>query len=169
MHALTAVSTAHRLAYNGMHRNERNWPCNSFPKFRGAFTLESNSEQCLTLMFLWVEVWRRSQDETATPRGGSNPYTSPDGHNILDIRFCKSSCIRSLHSLLIIAIQSFDIILIHFKDSIWKQWSKSKSMKYLALPVMEVNSEDLKIRLISFLNMPSCKHASMQLNGHESF
>lgn len=38
-----------------------------------------------------VEVWRRSLDETASPRGGSNPYVSPDGHNILDIRFCKPS------------------------------------------------------------------------------
>lgn len=30
---------------------------------------------------------RRPASGTANPRGGNNPYLSPEGHNILDIRF----------------------------------------------------------------------------------
>ncbi len=29
--------------------------------------------------------------EGAGPRGGDNPYVTPEGHNILDIRFCECS------------------------------------------------------------------------------
>lgn len=34
-------------------------------------------------------MWRRSNEEAANPRGGSSPYVSSAGHNILDIKFCK--------------------------------------------------------------------------------
>lgn len=34
-----------------------------------------------------AEIWRRPTSGTANPRGGKDPYISPDGHNICDIRF----------------------------------------------------------------------------------
>eukprot|EP01025_Chloroclados_australasicus_P040765 TRINITY_DN4274_c1_g1_i2.p1 TRINITY_DN4274_c1_g1~~TRINITY_DN4274_c1_g1_i2.p1 ORF type:complete len:315 (-),score=45.09 TRINITY_DN4274_c1_g1_i2:263-1162(-) len=34
-----------------------------------------------------AEIWRRAFSGTSNPRGGDNPYISPEGHNILDIRF----------------------------------------------------------------------------------
>lgn len=34
-------------------------------------------------------VCRRSSEAGAGPRGGDKPYTTEEGHHILDIRFCK--------------------------------------------------------------------------------
>lgn len=34
-----------------------------------------------------VTQWRRSESDRANPRGGDDPYISPEGHNIIDIRF----------------------------------------------------------------------------------
>ncbi|GAX75501.1 hypothetical protein CEUSTIGMA_g2944.t1 [Chlamydomonas eustigma] len=34
-----------------------------------------------------AELWRRPMAGTANPRGGDNPYVSPEGHNIVDVRF----------------------------------------------------------------------------------
>ena len=41
----------------------------------------------VTELLLPAEVWRRPREGTANPRGGSVPYVSEEGHNILDIRF----------------------------------------------------------------------------------
>ncbi|KAK9797419.1 hypothetical protein WJX73_009251 [Symbiochloris irregularis] len=34
-----------------------------------------------------AEIWRRSSEGPANPRGGEHPYTSPEGHQLLDIKF----------------------------------------------------------------------------------
>ncbi|KAK9809023.1 hypothetical protein WJX72_008086 [[Myrmecia] bisecta] len=34
-----------------------------------------------------AEIWRRPRSGTANPRGGDMPYISPEGHNLLDVRF----------------------------------------------------------------------------------
>lgn len=34
-----------------------------------------------------AEIWRRSNDPDAGPRGGPNPYVSPEGLAIIDIKF----------------------------------------------------------------------------------
>eukprot|EP00955_Chlamydomonas_euryale_P020061 213604-Chlamydomonas_euryale.AAC.4 len=34
-----------------------------------------------------AELWRRSNDDRSQPRGGDDPYVSPEGHNLIDIRF----------------------------------------------------------------------------------
>lgn len=48
---------------------------------------EATAEE-LDDMFLGdAEIWRRSSMGTADPRGGVHPYTSPEGHQIVDIKF----------------------------------------------------------------------------------
>ena len=42
---------------------------------------------------IWLgdaEVWRRPAQGTANPLGGRNPYISPEGHTIVDIRFLNA-------------------------------------------------------------------------------
>ncbi|CAD7699167.1 unnamed protein product [Ostreobium quekettii] len=48
---------------------------------------EDIAEEIDTIFLGDAEIWRRPTEGTANPRGGNNPYLSPEGHNIIDIRF----------------------------------------------------------------------------------
>ena len=57
----------------------------SFPVFMRLEKLDYNK-----LSILFVEIWRRSRDQDANPRGGQHPHMSAEGHSIVDIKFSAS-------------------------------------------------------------------------------
>ena len=58
-------------------------------------------------LLLPAEVWRRPREGTANPRGGSIPYVSEEGHNILDIRF-RNALAHNISILLYMSIAHCD-------------------------------------------------------------
>ncbi|KAL4423624.1 hypothetical protein ABPG77_009211 [Micractinium sp. CCAP 211/92] len=50
-------------------------------------TWEETAEELDDIFLGDAELWRRSNQEGAGPRGGDSPYVSPEGHTIIDIRF----------------------------------------------------------------------------------
>mmetsp|Transcript_14440 Transcript_14440/g.31279 ORF Transcript_14440/g.31279 Transcript_14440/m.31279 type:complete len:294 (+) Transcript_14440:62-943(+) len=48
---------------------------------------EETAEELDDIFIGDAELWRRPATGTATPRGGDNPYLSPEGHHIIDVRF----------------------------------------------------------------------------------
>ncbi|GAB4823667.1 hypothetical protein N2152v2_010713 [Parachlorella kessleri] len=48
---------------------------------------EETGEELDDIFIVDAEIWRRSLLNNADPRGGDRPYVSPEGHNILDIKF----------------------------------------------------------------------------------
>lgn len=48
---------------------------------------EAAAEEVDDLFLGDAEVWRRPAVGTANPLGGENPYVSPEGHSIVDVRF----------------------------------------------------------------------------------
>lgn len=64
--------------------------CGSMPVVVDGEDWESPAEEIDDLFLGDAEIWRRPMFGTANPRGGDNPYVSPDGHNIVDIRFYET-------------------------------------------------------------------------------
>lgn len=69
-------------------------PADVVPRLGGALPVvidaddwEDTAEEIDDIFLGDAEVWRRSTEPSAGPRGGSRPYVSPEGENILDIRF----------------------------------------------------------------------------------
>eukprot|EP00210_Caulerpa_lentillifera_P009377 g8939.t1 len=50
-------------------------------------TWEDSSDEIDTMFLPNAEVWRRPVSGQAGPTGGPTPYISPEGHNIIDVRF----------------------------------------------------------------------------------
>lgn len=48
---------------------------------------EESGEELDDIFLGDAELWRRSNEEGAGPRGGDNPYVSAEGHALIDIRF----------------------------------------------------------------------------------
>lgn len=62
--------------------------CASLPVAIDADRWEEVAEELDDIFLGDAEVWRRPAEGTANPRGGHNPYVSPDGdHAIVDLRF----------------------------------------------------------------------------------
>ncbi|KAF6254707.1 ribose-5 phosphate isomerase-related protein [Scenedesmus sp. NREL 46B-D3] len=61
--------------------------CASLPVFIDGSQWEEPAEALDDLFLGDAEIWRRPASGVANPRGGDNPYMSPDGHNIVDVRF----------------------------------------------------------------------------------
>ncbi|WIA32116.1 hypothetical protein OEZ86_002967 [Tetradesmus obliquus] len=61
--------------------------CASLPVFIDGSTWEEPAEALDDLFLGDAEIWRRPASGVANPRGGENPYMSPDGCNIVDVRF----------------------------------------------------------------------------------
>ncbi|KAF8071139.1 RPI4 [Scenedesmus sp. PABB004] len=59
----------------------------SLPVFIEAADWEEPAEALDDLFLGDAEIWRRPASGVANPRGGDNPYVSPEGHHIVDVRF----------------------------------------------------------------------------------
>lgn len=57
------------------------------PVYIDADDWEETAEELDDIFLGDAEIWRRSNDPDAGPRGGNNPYVSPEGLAIVDIRF----------------------------------------------------------------------------------
>ena len=60
---------------------------------------------------------RRPAEGTANPRGGDNPYVSPEGYNIIDVKFTG----RFLHSLprpCRLCCRYINMLLIYFQSAV---------------------------------------------------
>lgn len=59
----------------------------SFPVLIEGEEWEEPAEELDDLFLGDAELWRRSLDQDPNPRGGSNPYLTPEGHHIIDIKY----------------------------------------------------------------------------------